>query len=138
MPKRILVGYDRSDVAERALAWALDEQRRSGAELRVIESIDPLPAVAAMLPVPTLVTPEELAQMRAQLSKDVAAKCAKATSDVVLGPNPGEAIVEAAEAWGADLVVVGTHGRTGVRRLVLGSVAEYVVRHAKCPVLNVR
>jgi nucleotide-binding universal stress UspA family protein len=49
----------------------------------------------------------------------------------------GDIIVDAARAGGADLIVMGTHGRTGVRRLVLGSVAEHVLRHADCPVVSV-
>lgn len=52
--------------------------------------------------------------------------------------EPGETIVEAAAAEGADLIVVGTHGRGPVGRLFLGSVSDYVVRHARCPVMVVR
>ena len=52
--------------------------------------------------------------------------------------EPGPAIVEAAEAEGADLIVVGTHGRNRVERVVLGSVSDHVVRTAPCPVLIVR
>ena len=52
--------------------------------------------------------------------------------------EPGTAIVEAAIAESADLVVVGTHGRSRVGRLVLGSVSDHVVRHAPCPILIVR
>ena len=51
---------------------------------------------------------------------------------------PHEAIVEAAREEGADLVVIGTHGRGGVDRLLLGSVADRVIRLASCPVLAVR
>ena len=52
--------------------------------------------------------------------------------------NPGPTIVEVAEREAYDLVVMGTHARTGLSRVVLGSVAEYVVRHAPCPVLTTR
>jgi nucleotide-binding universal stress UspA family protein len=55
-----------------------------------------------------------------------------------LGGIPAWSIVDAAREGDYDLVVVGTHGRTGVPRMVLGSVAENVVRHAHCPVLTVR
>jgi universal stress protein A len=51
---------------------------------------------------------------------------------------PGEAIVAAAVKHQADLIVMGTHGRSGISRLLLGSVAEYVLRHAKCPVLTIK
>ena len=52
--------------------------------------------------------------------------------------DPGESIVSAAEAEDVDLVVVGTHGRGTIGRLLLGSVSEHVVRNAPCPVLVIR
>ena len=52
--------------------------------------------------------------------------------------EPGESIVEAADAEDADLILVGSHGRGGVGRVLLGSVSDFVVRHANCPVLVVR
>jgi nucleotide-binding universal stress UspA family protein len=52
--------------------------------------------------------------------------------------KPATEIVKAAQEWPADLIVIGSHGRGGVQRLLLGSVADGVMRHAKCPVLVVR
>jgi nucleotide-binding universal stress UspA family protein len=52
--------------------------------------------------------------------------------------DPGEAIVAAADSENADLIVVGSHGRSGVSRFFIGSVSDYVVRHAHCPVMVVR
>jgi universal stress protein A len=52
--------------------------------------------------------------------------------------DPAKKILEVAQEIGANLIVMGTHGRTGVRRLLMGSVAEQVVRKAPCPVLTVR
>ncbi len=52
--------------------------------------------------------------------------------------NPAEEIIKAEHDYGADLVVMATHGRTGVAHLVLGSVAERVVRESTCPVLTIR
>ncbi len=57
---------------------------------------------------------------------------------VVRHDSPGEALAEAAEKSEADMIIVGSHGRTGFRRVLLGSVAERVVRLATCPVLVVR
>jgi universal stress protein A len=51
---------------------------------------------------------------------------------------PHDVIVGTAKSLGVDLIIMGTHGRLGLKRLVLGSVAENVVRHAPCPVLTVR
>ena len=58
-------------------------------------------------------------------------------TDHSLGPAASE-ILRKAEAMGADLIVMGTHGRTGLSHLVMGSTAEKVMRRAKCPVLTVR
>lgn len=52
--------------------------------------------------------------------------------------NPSAEIVKAAKTWPADLIVVGSHGRGGMERIFMGSVAELVMRHAPCPVLVVR
>jgi nucleotide-binding universal stress UspA family protein len=52
--------------------------------------------------------------------------------------SPASAIVQYARSIGANVIIVGTHGRDGVSRLLMGSVAEHVVRHAPCPVLVVR
>jgi nucleotide-binding universal stress UspA family protein len=56
----------------------------------------------------------------------------------VVEGRPDEAIVKAAEEAGADLIVVGSHGRTGLKRILLGSVAERVIGNANCPVLVVK
>jgi nucleotide-binding universal stress UspA family protein len=72
--------------------------------------------------------------------RDLVATLPKGTirhTEIVPG-NPAEVIVERARAEGYDLIVVGTHGRTGVSHLLVGSVAEKVVRLAACPVLTVR
>jgi nucleotide-binding universal stress UspA family protein len=61
-----------------------------------------------------------------------------AAEPLVLRGVPYAAIAEAARSVGADLVVLGTHGRTGVQRLLLGSVAAKVISTAPCPVLTVR
>jgi nucleotide-binding universal stress UspA family protein len=58
-----------------------------------------------------------------------------ATSDYVECGQPAARIVEIAKRWPADLIVMGSHGRGGVQRMLLGSVAEEVMRHAPCPVL---
>src|SRR5262249_25479068 len=73
-----------------------------------------------------------LQQLRALLPQD------SAELAVRISRSPGRAIVKHAESIGADVIVVGTHGRGAVSRLLMGSVAEYVVRHAPCPVLVVR
>jgi nucleotide-binding universal stress UspA family protein len=61
----------------------------------------------------------------------------RAHADAIVG-TPAEAIIEFASATGTSLIVMGTHGRTGLAHLLMGSVAEQVVRTAPCPVLTVR
>jgi nucleotide-binding universal stress UspA family protein len=61
----------------------------------------------------------------------------KATADVEPG-NPKSAIIDAANKWHADLIVLGSHGRSAVQRFLMGSVSEAVVRHAHCSVEIVR
>jgi nucleotide-binding universal stress UspA family protein len=60
------------------------------------------------------------------------------TEAVVREGDPRSAIVDEADEWGADLIVVGSHGRTGIKRLLLGSVAQAVVGHAHCSIEVVR
>jgi len=55
-----------------------------------------------------------------------------------LGTEAGECIIEQMAAWPADLIVCGTHGRRGIRRILMGSDAEYVLRHSTVPVVMVR
>ena len=63
----------------------------------------------------------------------------EAVAKVVARANTvGDIIVDEARTAGSELIVMGTHGRTGVKRIVFGSVAEHVVRHAPCPVVTVR
>jgi nucleotide-binding universal stress UspA family protein len=80
------------------------------------------------------------AEREAHLVKVVRdARAAGVTAEfLVWEGDPGGSIAAAAEAEGADLVVVGTRGRSGAERMLLGSVSDHVVRHAGCPVLVVR
>ena len=113
---------------------------RATEPVRLTHVISTLPVGAPDSVIEMLVpTPDEIAT----LERDMAAAAAKAevpaVPQVVIRPlSTAELVVTAADEAQADLIVMGTHGRTGVKRLVLGSVAEYVVRHAKCPVVTVR
>jgi nucleotide-binding universal stress UspA family protein len=70
--------------------------------------------------------------------QNVAAARGLALETMVLRGKPDEAIVKAAQAKQADLIILGSHGRTGLRRLLMGSVAERVIGQAHCPVLVVK
>ena len=81
---------------------------------------------------------DEIAELERKMVEAASAHGARATAKVLIRLSEvGDIILDAARADGAELIVMGTHGRTGVRRLLLGSVAEHVLRHADCPVVTV-
>jgi nucleotide-binding universal stress UspA family protein len=87
-----------------------------------------------------LIADKELrnAEQNAKTVKEAAQKEGVAVKAFVMSGKPAEAIIQVAEERRADLVVVGSHGRTGVERLLIGSVAERVIVLASCPVLVVK
>ncbi|OLC00879.1 MAG: hypothetical protein AUH30_01530 [Candidatus Rokubacteria bacterium 13_1_40CM_68_15] len=143
MFKKILVGTDFSEPSDAARRTAIELARRLGAELEIVHVEEPLPAYAfSEGALPDLPRLQEEVRSWAEREVEQQAKEARAagvpvTTAVLLG-TPANAIVETARTDGADLIVVGTHGRTGFERILLGSVAERVVRNASCPVLTVR
>jgi universal stress protein A len=142
--KRMLVPTDFSPASDIAFNYAVDMAGRDGSAMHLLHVLDDASFAAAY--------PDgfyaELPGMRAQLIADaqrrldeMAARCASAqvsvTSEVTVG-RPARAITAAATSRGTDLIVMGTHGRSGFAHFVVGSVAERVVRTAPCPVLTVR
>jgi nucleotide-binding universal stress UspA family protein len=134
----IVVGIDGSPSSMAALAWAFDEACRRGATLHVVHAWA-LPAFDGMLGYPLDVGAIESAA-RQVLETSITTlpsrpDGADITSTLVRG-LAAPAVLEAAE--GAELVVVGSHGRGPFSELLLGSVSHEVVNHAKCPVVVVR
>jgi len=80
----------------------------------------------------------EIADAREELTRTEQVLCAVPTHEVIEEGDAADVICKEAADRGADVIVVGTHGRTGVKRFFLGSVSEHVVRRAPCPVLVVR
>jgi nucleotide-binding universal stress UspA family protein len=142
--KRMLVPTDFSPASDIAFNYALDLARRQQAAMHLLHVIDDA-SFATAYPDGFYV---ELPGLRAQLTdeatrrlQEMAALCVEAgviaTIEIAVG-RPARAVTETAKASGADLIVMGTHGRSGFAHLVLGSVAERVVRTAPCAVLTVR
>ncbi len=135
--QKILVPYDFSRSATAALAAAVDLAAIHGGTLRVLHVLPPLhpihgPAVAP----PAADVAEAKARLAAVVARAVEGRDLRRTrSEVVVGPV-AVAILDAASK--ADSVVMGTIGRTGMSHLLIGSVAERVVRQATVPVLTVR
>ncbi len=141
---RVVVGVDDSQQAAAALRWALAEGALRQCTVEVVHSWS---APLSALPFgATLVIPvdESAVDSAARDAVDLLVDAALAEMDVrppdvlrtILPGAPAATLVEVAE--GADLLVVGSHGRTGLRRLTLGSVAAACVNHASCPVVVVR
>jgi nucleotide-binding universal stress UspA family protein len=143
MYNRILVAVDGSDTSSRALAAAVELARESGAQLQPLYVVD-VPLMVYDVPAydPSYVR-NALVEESARVLADAAARMAGAgvkgsprmIETDLTGDDIAHRIRLAADEFDADLVVMGTHGRRGVRRLMLGSVAERFVRIANRPVL---
>ena len=139
MKPAILVPYDFSSPAGHALRWAADLRRSVDGGSITLLHVGPLPSGPLLYGIP-LPPPSanELGALSAEL-RDAADRMAPGASvEVTVAPNVAQKLLEAAAAWHIDLIVMGTHGRGGVKRLLLGSIADHVVRHARCPVVTVR
>ena len=139
IPKKILVPTDFSDTAEHGTRYAFQLARALGARVSLLYVyIIPVPPEARALAGAFADETEQDAQKRLE---EVAAKFhgSEALDAALLATGePSTAIINTAREIGADLIVIGTHGRRGVRRMLLGSVAETVLRSAPCPVLAIR
>lgn len=136
--RRILLATDLAAASEGATDQALQLARDLRAELLVVSVIDPSSPLSGN---PSMARMDQRRASREGAAQAIVVKGLRAGVSVrflVWEGEPGPAIVEAAVAEAADMVVVGTHGRGRVGRLVLGSVSDHVVRHAPCPVLIVR
>jgi nucleotide-binding universal stress UspA family protein len=141
--RRILFATDLSPASASAFDEAIDLARMAGAELLIVHVYQP----PALLPTDVSLSPavyDELdTKLRESAEKDLSSLVEEAgrrglrAESLLLAGFADEAIAEAARERQADLVVVGTHGRTGVRRFLLGSVASRVITAAPCPVMTV-
>jgi nucleotide-binding universal stress UspA family protein len=141
--KRILVPTDFSAGAEPALTWAAKLTECFGAEVVLLHVLDMRLAALAGLPPDMAAMPavdELVKSARSEADeqmKQLVARLPGAKTIIKEGP-PRTVILEVAADLRADLVVMGTHGRTGLAHAFFGSVAEYVVRHSRIPVLTAR
>lgn len=146
MYQRILVPVDGSPTARVGLAHALKLARATGARLKLLYVVDELMFVTSIQEYAAY--SEELARLLREGGAQVLAKAladareagVEAETELAEGGTGrvADAILDEARRWNADLLVLGTHGRRGLRRLALGSDAEEVVRRAAVPVLLVK
>jgi nucleotide-binding universal stress UspA family protein len=134
-PRTVLVPYDLDHPSDEALAAAA-ALAPAVAAITVLHVVEPAPAQATLADTRNAEAKRDLDRTLATLRAALAeAGLEQAHVRVAFG-SPGPTIVESIERDRPDLIVMPTHARRGLQRLVLGSVTEYVVRHARCPALE--
>jgi nucleotide-binding universal stress UspA family protein len=133
--KKILcpVDFDENSPLALGLACELAQKRKATLYVLYVVEIPPGPEVAVPFDKMEGQARKKLEEMARQKINEKAPYEVRVTSG-----DPSVEILRAAERIGSDLIVMSTHGRKGLRRFVLGSVAERVVREASCPVLTIR
>ncbi len=136
---RIVVPLDFSSHSLKALDYAIDFANSRDCELLLINVVEPIRHTKLMPDVSVLLENQrtQAARKLAEIEKRAKQRYRKCRSEVHFG-IPYEVIATVARKSKADLIIIATHGHTGLSHLFLGSVAERVVRIAQCPVLTVR
>jgi nucleotide-binding universal stress UspA family protein len=137
---KILIAVDSEPIAAHAADVGCELARLAGAEVALIHVIDPELVNAADTGIQPAVFAASAKDEARKLIDAIRLRLPQqgnAREFVEVGSAASE-IVKAANDWPADLIVIGSHGRAGLKRALLGSVAEAVMRHASCPVLVVR
>ncbi|MDH5805455.1 MAG: universal stress protein [Gemmatimonadota bacterium] len=145
-PKKILVPLDGSALAEQSVAWAMRFSDSHQAQLILVRAVEqPIPFTSAYLPHAVEDTHKALAWATENAQgylTDIQAALAKQGVDVAVevleGVHPARGMEVYVQEHGVDMIVMASHGRTGLARAFLGSVADKVIRHSEIPVLLVR
>jgi len=141
LPKHILVPTDLSDGAEQALDYACELARTLGAQIHLLNVIS-IPALGVPelgMAVTSTMIDQLVIDNQTALDRLARTRCTAQVGQVMVKTgNARDTINQTAKELGVDLIVMGTHGRHGISRALLGSVAETVVRSAPCAVLTVR
>ena len=141
--QRILLPVDGSEYSEKLIETAMVIGARSGAHFTLLQVLQPPPPLAFGdgIPVPIQVGEEELGEAKARLdalTRDLRARGYEADSAVVVQGDVAEAIRSYAREASIDLIAMVTHGRSGWKRLVLGSVTDKVMRETSVPIMVLR
>lgn len=137
----VLLTTDLSEDALRAFEPALELARRWKARVTVLNVVPDLRAIPHGAPLAPLVSMPDLEREMADVRAKLAEQCKtirglEVEPAVVSAESPAKGVVDYAQRHGVDLIALSTHGRTGFRRLALGSVAEAVLRTSPIPVLS--
>jgi nucleotide-binding universal stress UspA family protein len=148
MPKiqKIVCPVDFSNCAQQALKYATELAKQFDAELSIVHAYEDPAAYVTPMPMSGYVGPG--AELLLELRKQLEQRLTQTTAEVqqlgvrvrseLLEGAPYRVVLDWAKEYGADLIVVGTHGHTGLTHALLGSVTERIVRMAHCPVLTIR
>lgn len=140
LPKIILVPTDFSSYAQEAVDYALKLAKKLDARVSIMHAyLMPVAGWEGAWAFPGDVISQLEADSRAKLDATLKKACEllPGTTATFYNGDPRDGVLKAALDTKADLIVMGTHGRRGIARAVMGSVTEYVLRHAACPVLAV-
>jgi len=136
--RNILVPVDFSENSSQAMKYAETLARQFEASLTLLYVVEPAPFISDLRNVPNTLSDEEVearAHHELELLIEEQAESSIQMKEVVRRGKPYDAIVKTAKQLKADLIVISTHGYTGLKHTLLGSTAERVVRHAGCPVV---
>ncbi len=136
--RRILIAVDGGPLAAHATEVGIDLASSLGAEIAFVHAIEPVLAQAPGIAPGDLMAEAEREGRRLIAGFRSLLPQTSSPFEFVHAGKPASEIVKAAKEWRADLIVIGSHGRQGIPRALLGSVAEAVMRHAPCPVLVIR
>jgi nucleotide-binding universal stress UspA family protein len=141
---KILIGLDASTHSERVLDFVARMRWPAGSRVIVLSVLQPVASTLTGAYEPTVIPAENLEGLRQQLEEVVARaegtlrEVGFSTEGRVLAGDPRQALIQLAQSERADLIVVGSHGRSGLAKMMLGSVSSHVVTHAPCSVLVVK
>lgn len=143
--QKIILATDFSEASQDAIKYAKWISTSLAAELKILHVFEPS---GWMVPSPYYYTPgfeewvetsiENTRQKGREALETLAESFGEHTETIFIEGDPSKEIVRAAAEQNTDLLILGTHGYTGWNHLTLGSIAEYVVRHAPCPVLTIK
>ncbi|MNK00624.1 Universal stress protein [compost metagenome] len=140
--KRILIAVDNSTCSEKAAKTGYDMAALYSAEVALLNIVEPAPPIAnpdfGFTPAIVDLYDNNLENSHVLL-KEIEAKFGndRKTTYLSVLDTATNGILQQSEEWNADLIVIGTHGRTGINHFLMGSVAEHVARKSACPVLIV-
>jgi nucleotide-binding universal stress UspA family protein len=145
---KILLALDESKFSEAALRTLIEQARPDGAEVRVVHAVEPMevifpegkwePGMRRNLEEVRMAKLKRAEELVSAAAATLRSKGFAKVDTAVLEGDARVVLLDAAAEWPAELIVIGSHGRKGLNRFLLGSVSEFVARHAPCSVQIVR